>query len=364
MPSEIYNVLIACIRGDAEDIHKRVQATGWNWMTLLATASEEGLLPLLNSCRAAFGNPSDEIVQFLGEVEASNFARNSMLADEVAHVALLLNRRGIEPVLLKGAAYLAVGIYANPATRYTGDVDMLIPETRLADAVAALTEDGYVADDDDPFGEFRHHYRPLARPGRPPIELHHCLGLGLCARLLSAGEVIAQSRPHNCDGAAVRVPCPEHLAIHLVMHSQLLHAYTERIWPPLRALGDLLALNRFYGEALDWRAIGERFRRHGEYSLFALHLKQVAISIGEPIVELQWTPAIEFGWTRRKVLRRFPLLRYLDPIYMFATLLGRRFLILQNLLKTRGGWKHLSNRIAEPHIYLRLWTDFVEGRGR
>jgi hypothetical protein len=365
MPGLTYRFLAACIREDDVEIRRCVSSAGWDWTATIRIACDEGLLPSLNSHLAAFGAQEDEILQLLGEVETSNRKRNKVVVDEIRYAVSVLNEVGIEPVVLKGAAYLAAGIYKDPATRYLGDIDVLIPRSQMDAAVSVLTSADYRLDTTDPFGEYRHHCPPLSRSGGPSIELHRSLGLGICSRLLPAGEVIEKSRPHDYGGVVARIPCPEHLVTHLVMHSQLLHSYTERIWPPLRALGDLYAIQSCYGATLDWATIRERFERWGYGGLLALHLRQAAESLGvKAFVKFELTPSVRVRWMRRSLLRQVPTLRYVDPVYMLSTLLGKRLLILNHLIKTRSGWKHLRGQISTLEVYSRLWIDLIEGRGR
>ena len=66
--------------------------------------------------------------------------------EQVGHVARSLNRRGIRPVLLKGAASLVVGTYPQTAGRFLSDLDLLVPPGAIEDCAAALEADGYRAD--------------------------------------------------------------------------------------------------------------------------------------------------------------------------------------------------------------------------
>ncbi len=257
------------------------------------------------------------------------------------------------------------GAYTNPAARYLLDVDLLIPEAQLQTAVETLMRNGFERDDTDQFGRFRHHHPPLRRPGSVAFELHRSLGMGPCASLLPAREVIEQSVPFDLDGAKVRLPSPEHLMTHLIMHSQMQHPYNERIWPPLRALYDLVLLDRHFASVLTWPAIEQRFRRAGRYALFALHLLQVRDSLDlELPVPICLTLFTRLRWLRRRLIRRMPSLRYLDPIYMFSTVLTRRLRLCKNVLSTPGGWKYLTAHLFNLSLYQRFLTDVVEGRGR
>ena len=366
MPNRYHQFLAACIRRDGEQLRALIREPGWTWEDLFRFASEEALLPAL------YGRLSEleitvppEVAGFLFAVESVNRDRNASILTELKHAVALLNGVGINPVLLKGVAYLATGIYPDPAARYIGDIDLLVPESQIPAAVEALTSNQYQRDTNDPFGPFRHHHPPLHRVGRAQIELHHSLGLGKRAQLLPAEQVIAQSLPCDLDGVSVRIPCPEHLATHLILHSQILHSYTERIWPPYRAMCDFVSLDRRYGAGLKWSDVQARFRDAGEYGTLVLHLMQIRSTLGIlPSVALKSTVLTRIRWYRRKFLRRVPAVRYLDPIYMFSAVLSKRFLMLRILMGNRCGWKYFSTRLIESQLYLRLWTDLVEGRGR
>jgi hypothetical protein len=308
--------------------------------------------------------PAD-VAGFLAGVAALNLERNQAIGRELECAVSLLNEAGIEPVLLKGVAYLAASVYPDPAARYLTDIDLLVPAERMAAAVEILAAHRFERDERDAFGDFRHHHAPLHRTGSPDIELHHALGLDRWQRLLSAAEVIARAAPHRLGALRVRIPCPEHLLVHLIAHSQLQNSYNERVWPPLRAMVDLVLLDRRFGADLRWDRVAARFAAAGHSILFALHLLQVQSSLGfAPPVPLTLGPLTRFRWARRQLLRRRPALRYVDPVFMFSTVLGRRLAFLRTLLRTRKGIRRLLSQIAAPGHYQRVWRNLIEGRGR
>jgi hypothetical protein len=335
-----------------------------DWEDLIQIAATERVLPSLRS----LGGPSQfpgEVANFLSAVEDLNFERNEAILEELATVASLLNEAGIEPVLLKGVAYLLTGVYANPATRYLWDVDLLIPEPQLPSAVEVLGRNGFASDQNYRLGFFRHHHPPLKRPGSVHFELHHRLGMGICQSLLPASEVLAQSALHDFQGARVRIPSPEHLMAHLIMHSQVQHSYNERIWPPIRAMYDLTLLRRRFDMAIDWTSMQLRFRRARQSAVLALHLLQVREVLGlQTPFPIRLTGLTYLRWFRRKLLRELPALRFIDPIYMYSTVMIRRLRLLRNVLAAPGGLRHVAREFLAPGIYQRLLTDIIEGHGR
>ena len=365
MMSSEYQFLATCL-GDDRTTGLTPMRNDWDRVAQLAM--EESILPLLqsriNQHELGAALPP-EVAAFLSAVEDLNRERNDHILNEVKFAARLLNEVGIEPILLKGVAYLTLGVYPNPATRYLRDVDLLVPEEQIEAALDILVRNGFEPDHSDQFGLFRHHRPPMRRAGSVFLEVHHCLCLSKCGSLLPASELVERSVAHDLDGVRVRVPCPEDLFTHLVMHSQIQHPYNERIWPPLRAMYDLnLVLLRFR-DAIDWRSIERRFRAAGQFGLLVLHLSQVNETLGTSApFQYQLNSWTRLRWLRRKLLRRVPALRYADPIYMFSTVLVRRLRVLGNMFRKPDGLRHLVRQLCTAGVYRRVATDVVEGRGR
>ena len=338
-----------------------------DWEDLIRAAAAEYLLPALH-CRLSemqVAIPQD-VGDFLASVEHMNRERNEHMFDEGQAIAGALNAIEIEPVLLKGAAYLVEGVYSDPGRRYLCDLDVLVPASRLEEAAEALEREGYRPDTDDTMARFRHHYpqlqRPLAANGLPgaPVDLHHSPGQGVSQRLLSGEEILRDARLVEWRGVRVRIPSPEHLVVHLILHSQIHHSYSERIWPPLRAIEDLAMLNRYFGGRLDWRAVRERFRAHGELSTLELHLLQANETLGMPLpfaIELGWIERVR--WMRRRALNHWPALRFVDPVYLGLSTLSRRLRFLRSVVAVPGGWTHATRLLLRRGFYRRLLAEIV-----
>ena len=339
-----------------------------NWESLIRMAEEERVLPALYARLDELGVSSllpTEVADFLCAVEELNLERNRAILAELATAASLLNEVGIEPVLLKGAAYCLSGVYAKPAMRYLIDVDLLIAESQLSIGTEVLMQNGFEWDQSDRLGRFRHHHPPLRRAGSVHFELHHSLGMGSCRSLLPSSEVLEQSVCCEFGGARVRMPSPDHLVTHLIMHSQIQHPYNERIWPPLRAMIDLVFIRHRFDSEIDWLRIEQRFRKAGKSGVLAMHLLQVRDVLGaETPFPIRLTGLTRLRWLRRRLLRTLPALRFLDPIYMYSTVLVRRLRLLRNALDVPGGWRHIVRELLAPGIYRRFVIDLIEGRGR
>jgi hypothetical protein len=343
------------------------QTPAWSWERLFDEANKNAVLPAVSLAlrdRIDLPIPSD-VSGFLSAVANLNLERNESIRSEAEFAVALLNQIGIEPVLLKGIAFLVLGVFANPSERYLIDVDLLIPKEHVEAAAALLIRHGFVKDDTDRFGRFRHHHPPLRRRGCISIEIHHTLGMGPSGSILPAQEVLARATPCSFGTSRARVPCPEHLAIHLILHSQLLHSYNERIWPPLRALYDLLKLENRFAESIGWESVSRRFCRSGHYGTLALHLLDVQDALAfNPPLGIRLGGITRLRWYRRRLLRRWTKLRYVDPVYMFSIVCTRRLLILSKALSSPREWKYLLSGVLRIDVYRRLISDVVTGRGR
>jgi hypothetical protein len=304
-----------------------------------------------------------EIAGSLLAVETANRERNQAIVSELKAAVALLNGVGIQPVLLKGLAYLKAGVYEDLGHRYLMDIDLLVAEEQQEAAVEILVRNGWAADKLYPRSDFLHHKPPLHRPSSVWIDIHHRLGSGTCERVLPARDVIDRSDAVDLDGFCVRVPAGEDLLAHLIMHSQ--DPYHKRIWTPIRAMADLLLLDRRFGPDLCWERVANRFRAAGKYGVFVLHLLQVKESVGLALpFRLRSNPFLRFCRYHRKTLQRRPKLRYFDPFYMLPMALAQRLRKLRKVLATRNGVRYMLSQILAPGNYLRLWTDVVKGGRR
>lgn len=342
------------------------ETADWDWEDLFQTANEEAVLPTISFALSNdLASLPPDVADFFSGVAELNRNRNGHIFRELKFAAQLLNGIGIQPVLLKGVAYLAANVYADPAARYLIDIDLLVSREQFGSAVEILRLNGFEYDDTDLFVQFGHHHRGLRRSGSVVIEVHRSLGLGPCASFLPANDVIQSSTQLEIDGIRLRLPCPEHLMAHLIMHSQMQHPYNERIWPPLRAMFDLVQLQRRLGACINWKKIEHRFRSAGQYGLLVLHLLDVRDALGfEPPFKARLTLLIRLRRLRRKALRSVPALRFLDPIYMVSVLFKRRMRAIKCVLSTPGGPKYLAMQMLRFSLYRRFLVDVLEGRGR
>ena len=369
---------------------KTLAADERRFAQMVATAAAEAILPTLASVITE-ATPIDE---FLLAVQEANRERNEFIDGELRVAVGLLNAAGITPVLLKGVAYQALGLYPNFGARYLRDIDLLLPASQAETAFQILTEHGFREDMPGRVHSFHHHLPAVRRPGAVHVEIHSRLGGSLTSEVLPAAEVIARAEWCELDGMRVGIPCPEDLVTHLILHSQVQHRYDQRIWPQMRALWDLVMLERKYGSGgadkdavecaehgkrsyrsvsscpngypgetsstLDWDAVAARFRAHGEYGLLALHLMQVRESLGVEVpllLEVSWLTRMR--WVRRQLLRRYPWARFVDPRFVGGILFGTRAEVVRNILGMPEGGRQLLREAFCGEHYRRVWADLT-----
>jgi hypothetical protein len=257
----IARVLAERLQGCApsEELRGMVRSPGIDWERVVTEASDEYVLPALAAALRDLDLswPLDhELVAFLDTVHAANIERNAELRDELRAAVGILNRVGIEPVLLKGTIRLLDGLYPDDGWRMLCDLDLLVPEAALADAGRVFAAAGYEACGTG--GEIRR------RDGVCQIDLHtELFSTASCMRLLPGQTILADARPARFGGGKVRIPSAEHQLVHVIGHSQLRHLGHAFGRVALRHRLEAAALAHRERESIDWQAVLARFSAVG-----------------------------------------------------------------------------------------------------
>lgn len=246
----------------SDELRAMVGAETVDWERLVRYASAQFVLPALAAALRdldLIGSLDEGLGGFLETVHGANAERNRELGEQLANAVGVLNRAGIEPLLLKGAIRLVDGLYPDQGWRMLRDLDLLVPEARFADAAGVLRAAGYVLAAEGDQGVAGRRPGGLAE-----IDLHRELFWRLRkAQLLRADEMLGHSRPATFGGLAVRLPSLEHQIVHLVGHSQIKHhghALGRIAW---RDRLEAAALMQWAPERVDWQAVRARFAAAG-----------------------------------------------------------------------------------------------------
>jgi len=257
----VAQVLAARLQGRvaSDELRAMVRARGVDWERVVGLASDQLVLPALGAALRdleLIGWLDQELGGFLVAVHAANRERNRELRDELAAAVGVLNRVGIEPVLLKGALRLLDGLYPDDGWRMLRDLDLLLPEEAMARARQALEEAGYEACGTR--GEMRR------REGACQIDLHtELFTVARDVRLLPAAGVLDAARRGTLGHVRVKSPSIEHQLVHLIGHGQVRHLGHAQGRIALRDRLEAAALVRWGREAIDWQAVHGRFSAAG-----------------------------------------------------------------------------------------------------
>jgi hypothetical protein len=280
--SRTLEALIAGLRGHA------VSTT--DWRTVIALANRTLLTPALFSALRYSGNIDrlpDDAREYLGFIHERNSERNLRLRAQLAEAVAALNRRGIVPLLLKGAIPLFLSPVSRIPARMTSDLDLSVDAADEAGAQEGLSELGYVA----LVGA-----RGMARPqdaGILELRRTHTAEFG-------PPTVVERDRNH------AKIPSPQSRALHWIAHDLLKEGDYWRGRIDLRHVYDLSQLVE--SENVDWISLraampDRRSRNALDVQLLALH-----DLFGVRIPEHAHRPTVQFQHWRRIFTARHPVL--------------------------------------------------------
>jgi hypothetical protein len=292
MPSQIDVYTLSKLISDQVPVGKRDSFSPSEWNDLLSLARREGVAPLIYwrfSKSGEFSAIPESSRNALRVLYASSWAQNQKLLKELEVLAKLFNEVEIPLVVLKGACY-ALTIYPDIGLRPMGDLDVLVPKEKLAQAVRIARSLGY----DDA--------QPEASPGLDDLLSHHaCLQKsGLVLEIhdsLVADKTFAYSVPvdwfwsqteplgrnsqRQFENLCTLTPAAQ--VLYAASHAMLQHGGSKT---PLRWYYDLDRLVRVYSDRLDWDLILSQARTFNWGSALNAALSQTQAYFDTPIPEI------------------------------------------------------------------------------
>lgn len=184
---------------------------------------------------------------------------NVRMTQRLAQITGTLRARGVDVLLLKGAA-LNLTVYDDPALRAMADVDLMVRPGQVAHAQAVLRTLRFRKGRDQVRDDFfpKYHYEmeyTAKRPWPLRIDVHVRLLRPLrYARTLPEAAVWQGAQPASLDGSEVLILSRENMLIHLAAH-----AACHGGWP-LRWLYDVKRFIDSQEAAIDWDAVVGRAR--------------------------------------------------------------------------------------------------------
>jgi hypothetical protein len=281
---EVYRAICDRLAAGLLDQPAAAAASDLPWETIVEASSQHLVTPALAwSLRGADCPP--ELGEYFDAVLTLNRSRNETLAATLATVAGRLNAAEIEPVLLKGAAHLATGLYPDAGLRIIGDIDLLVPADRAAAAWETLGAAGFVDPSPKPFVSLPTHHLPrLFDPATGAgVELHTSVVARAHAALLPVPWFVEGAVAASFAGRRFRIPDPTRMVAHLVVHDRMQDQGDRLATLRLRPLLDLAMLRHRHGASIDWAALRARFRQRGAETILGDHLWYAEALLGQPL---------------------------------------------------------------------------------
>lgn len=210
---------------------------------------------------------------------AARRARAERQDRELERLLAVFAAGGLEPVVLKGPA-LRRTVYEQPVERPFGDFDLLFEDRELERAFELVREAGYrFPGSAERFAGYRaKHFHVIFRhPDRFVVEVHWALSKPASPFRLDPDAFRRRSRrAGGSAGCALRVPCPEHLLLHMA-HENLRDSFSRLV--------RLVDLDRIVSATpeLDWDELVSEARRGGLVSLLGLSLELASALLATPV---------------------------------------------------------------------------------
>lgn len=360
-----FSVLCRCLTGALGQPLSEVDlpCNAGEWEKVLKLSGQHLVTPSVRWALREQGRFSElpaDVADYLDAVHELNLLRNRECEQQLHDVIALLGGIGVQPVLLKGAAAIAGGLYPTSGERMISDLDILVSSDRLADAVDVLAEAGYQTSaghselaESGGWEAVCHHYPPLYRADLPAVLELHVQPVDLpFVKLLSSADVFGRAVTASWAGGECLLPSPTDFVAHNTIHALLVNTQGKLEQVSVRQLFEFALAIRTYGDKIDWCALGSRFSANGGGRALRQYLALASACLDlEPVADAR----TDF-WDRSRVKA------YLSRIDLDSpTLEWTINLLYQTKSRARNLWRKpdLGRKLLDPEFYAR-WVRSIK----
>jgi hypothetical protein len=365
LQSPVTRLLMDCL-----SLEEHLPGTGsvhpQDWQALASLARRHGLAPLLywrlRADRVHWPAP-DSVLRDLQEDYDRTFSQNLKIFQAIEQVLARLGQGQTLTIPLKGV-FLTERIYHNLGLRPMSDIDLLLPQDQLSQAIQVLQELGY-----QPLYPFNleqecrvRHALPTfnlpGQPGAPAFDLHWTLAPPDSPFQIPIQSIWERARPGLMMDQPVLELSPEDLLLHLSLHA----AYMEYFCSGMRPFYDIACSASLYKDQIDWpRLIHQAHQwRAARSTWLALLLSVCFFQAPIPAVVLAGLDpnpedSIYLDWAAAQILEPAGLGGKLAAVWASPTwpqrLLQAIRLVFPSLPEMRAAYPHLARSLFWPLAY-------------
>jgi hypothetical protein len=262
-----------------ERLRYEIKRGSVDWESIVQIANEQLVSPALWISLMHKGlheDLPDELKYYLSGLNNLNLQRNGRIKQQAEEIIMNLNRIGIEPILLKGAALLFTNVFSDPGVRILADLDIMVSATDVEESLKTLSSLGYrVHEPDAPVFEWLHHLPAMIRDGEPTaIELHRQLFSRKHGDImvLTAEDCFNEATVIKTMSLSFKILSLPHFIIHNIVHSEVQDGLFYKGIVSLRRLLDFAVVSYSHPHAIDWKSIEGKLKEHGFRHIYRSYL--------------------------------------------------------------------------------------------
>ncbi len=202
----------------------------------------------------------DETLQALRSTYLVAWGKHAIRSQRLATIALSRAPEKIPLIVLKGMA-LALQFYPDPATRVTGDIDILVRREDADRALQILAEQGWLPDGGRKRGLLQAmqvaHGLHLTGPDEDSLDLHWKIFLGAVEDKAYTGFWDRAVPILHTGSGTLQALGPADQLLHTCVHGLKRH-----VMPSCRWVADLVTITDTAGSALDWNQLVHSAQDH------------------------------------------------------------------------------------------------------